>query len=247
MVEIIQAVQKSLASLRYGRIWLYLLGPVLATAFFMAGASALFLDQLIALFLEQPPMTWIGEWGLRPLASIFALLAAWLVILSASYFVAMLLTSVFVLPLMLDYIAAKDYPALARQGEESFVASVWNSVLALALFVVGWTVSLPLWMIPGLGAILPLLWIAWLNRRTFAYDALSAHASPGEARALRQKKSTPLFILGLLMAAMAHLPIAGLLAPSLAALAYIHFCLQALRRLREAQDAAVRGKRAPAI
>lgn len=43
----------------------------------------------------------------------------------------------------------------------------------------------------------------------------------------------PLLALGLIMALLAHVPFMGLLAPSLAALAYVHFCLEALRRLRQ--------------
>ncbi len=79
---------------------------------------------------------------------------------------------------------------------------------------------------------LPLFWIAWLNRRTFAYDVLSVHASDTEWRELRDKQSLPLLALGFIMAALAHVPFVGLLAPSLSALAYIHFCLEALRRMR---------------
>jgi uncharacterized protein involved in cysteine biosynthesis len=90
-----------------------------------------------------------------------------------------------------------------------------------------------LWLIPGFGMLLPLFWMAWLNRRTFAYDALSAHATSGEARELRRCRAMPLFGLGLVMAAITHVPIAGLFAPSLAALAYVHFCLEALRQLRK--------------
>ena len=39
-------------------------------------------------------------------------------------------------------------------------------------------------------------------------------------------------MLGALMAVLTHVPILGLFAPSLTALAYIHYCLEALRRLR---------------
>ena len=46
-------------------------------------------------------------------------------------------------------------------------------------------------------------------------------------------------LLGVAMALLAHLPFVGLLAPSLAALAYIHFCLEALRRLRQGAVVAV--------
>lgn len=104
---------------------------------------------------------------------------------------------------------------------------------AAVLFLGGWLVTLPLWLVPGLASILPFFWMAWLNRRTFAYDALSVHATDDEWRALRRQQAMPLLGLGLVMAVLAHIPFVGMLAPSLAALAYIHFCLEALRRLRQ--------------
>ena len=62
---------------------------------------------------------------------------------------------------------------------------------------------------------------------------LAAHTTPDEWRALRKQQAMPLLMLGMIMAALTHIPFVGLLAPSLAALAYIHFCLEALRRLRQ--------------
>ena len=227
------ALQRSLASLGSGKVWLYILGPALAAVLFMIGVSAAFLNYLITLFIEQPPMSWINEWGWSWLAQSLAVLGGWLVILSASYLVAMLLTAVLVLPLMLNHLAARDYPELARQGKENFVASTWNSVWAAVLFVIGWVATLPLWLIPGLGLFLPLFWMAWLNRRTFAYDSLAEHATEGEWRELRKRHAMPLLLLGFATAALTHVPFLGLLAPSLSALAYLHFCLESLRRLRQ--------------
>jgi len=233
MIEMMSALRRSLASLGEGKVWLYILGPALASALFMVGVSIAFLDYLITSFIEQPPMSWIAEWGALWLAKALAALGGWLVILSASYLVAMLLTAIFVLPLMLKHVAAADYPDLAKQGQDSIVASTWNSVWAAALFVIGWVVTLPLWLIPGLGLFLPLFWMAWLNRRTFAYDALAEHATGSEWRELRKLQALPLLMLGFAMAALTHVPFVGLLAPSLSALAYIHFCLESLRRLRQ--------------
>ena len=59
---------------------------------------------------------------------------------------------------------------------------------------------------------------------------MSAPAAP-----LRRKMIAgggALLLLGLIMALLAYIPFMGLLAPSLAALAYLHFCLESLRRLR---------------
>lgn len=40
-------------------------------------------------------------------------------------------------------------------------------------------------------------------------------------------------MLGITLALVAHVPLLGLLAPTLAAIAYVHYCLEALRRARQ--------------
>ena len=239
MTEVVLAIRRSFTTLGRGRVWLYMLGPALFALLVMIGLSVLLLDHLIAAFIEQPPMSWIAAWGAFWLAKVLAALGGWLLILSASYLVAMILTAVVVLPLLLSHLSAVDYPELARMGNDNLVAATWNSVWAAVLFIVGWVVTMPLWLVPGLGLILPFFWMAWLNRRTFAYDALAAHATEDEWRVLRREQATALLVLGLLMAVLAHVPFMGLIAPSLAALAYVHFCLESLRRLRQGAVVAI--------
>ena len=233
MSAVMLAVQRSFTTLGRGRVWLYMIVPALLALLVMIGLAWLALEQLVAVFLEQPPMSWVTAWGALWLAHLLAALGGWLVILSATYLVAMVLTAVIVLPLLLNHLAEVDYPELARMGADSFVAASWNSVWAAVLFIAGWLLTLPLWLIPGFGLVLPLFWMAWLNRRTFAYDALSAHASDAEWRELRRQQAMPLLGLGLVMALLTYVPFVGMFAPSLAALAYIHYCLEALRRLRQ--------------
>jgi uncharacterized protein involved in cysteine biosynthesis len=232
MSEVFLALRRSFTTLGRGRVWLYFFGPAIVAVLIMIGLSLLVLERLIASFVELPPMSWISAWGALWLAHLLAALGGWLLLLSASYVVAMLLTALVVLPLLLNHLAATDYPELARMGSDSVAAATWNSVSAALLFMLGWLLTMPLWLVPGLGLVLPFFWIAWLNRRTFAYDALAVHASDDEWRALRREQALPLLTLGLVMALLAHVPFVGLLAPSLAALAYVHFCLEALRRLR---------------
>ena len=239
MGEVMLALRRSLATLGRGRVWLYMLAPAIVAVLVMVGLSVVLLERLIALFVEQPPLSWIAAWGALWLAELLAGLSGWLLILSASYLVALLLAAIVVLPLLLDHLAATDYPDLARLGRDSLIASTWNSVAAALLFVVGWLLTLPFWLIPGAALLLPLFWMAWLNRRTFAFDALAAHATPDEWRELRRAQAFPLLALGLLLALLAHVPFLGLLAPSFAALAYLHFCLEALRRLRQGAVVAV--------
>ena len=233
MGDVMLALQRSLTTLGRGRVWLYMLAPAIVALLVMVGLSVLLLEHLIAAFVEQPPLSWVAAWGALWLAKLLAGLSGWLLILSASYLVAMLLTAIIVLPLLLNHLAAIDYPDLARMGSDSVVSSTWNSVWAALLFIAGWLLTLPLWLIPGVGLVLPLFWMAWLNRRTFAYDALSAHASDAEWRELRRQQAMPLLGLGLVMALLTYVPFVGMFAPSLAALAYIHYCLEALRQLRQ--------------
>ena len=233
MKEIMRAIRRTLKSLSDSKIWLYILAPALIAALFMIAVSIAFLDYLITRFIDMPPMNWIASWGALWLAKTLAALGGWMVILSASYLVAMIMTAVLILPLMLNYLSENNYSDLAQLGKNSFFASAWNSVWAAMLFVAGFIVTLPLWLVPGLGLFLPLLWMAWLCRKTFAYDALAMHATLDEWQKLRKEKATSLFILGLVMAALTHVPLIGMLAPSLGALAYLHYCLEALRQSRK--------------
>lgn len=240
---IVQALLRSFATLRRGRVWLLLLGPALLALLAWSVLAILALDGLIAALLDLPPMTWLTGWGAVWLAKLFAALGGWLLILAAAYLTAILLAAILVLPLLLKHVAASDYPELARMGKDSLVAATWNSVSAALLFVAGWLLTLPLWLIPGFGLLLPVFWMAWLNRRTFAYDALAAHASDGEWRTLRKQHAAPLLMLGIALALLAHLPLIGLLAPTLAALAYIHYTLEALRQLRQGAIVTIFGEK----
>jgi len=233
MPEIILALRRTLATLGRGRVWFYFFAPALAAILAMVTLWVFLLGHLIASFIEQPPFSWIADWGALWLAKVLAALGGWLIILSLSYLLAILITAIIVLPLLLKHLSAVDYPDVALRGSDSLVASTWNSLWAALLYIAGWLLTLPLWLVPGFGLILPFFWMAWLNRSTFAYDALAAHASAAEWKLLRREQGQPLFVLGLLLALLGHLPLIGLLAPSLAALAYIHFCLEALRRMRQ--------------
>lgn len=245
MNGVLLALGRSVSSLGRARVWLYLLVPTVLAVLAMSALSLFLLDRLVAALLEQPPMSWVASWGAIWPAHLLASLGGWLVILSASYLLAVLLTAIVVMPLLLEYLARNDYGDVARLGRDSVAASTLNSVWAALLFILGWLATLPLWLIPGLGLVLPLFWMAWLNRRTFAYDALSVHASADEWRELRRHHAGALLLLGVLMALLTHVPVLGLFAPSLAALAYIHYCLEALRRLRQGAVVAVQPLREP--
>jgi CysZ protein len=187
-------------------------------------------------------MTWLAGWGAVWLAKLGAVLGGWLLVLAAAFVTAMLLAAIFVMPMLIEHLAASDYPELARLGKDSLSGAVWNSVSAVLLFAGGWLLTLPLSVIPGFALLLPILWMAWLTRRTFAYDALTVHATDGGCRLLRRQHSFPLLLLGTTLALLTHVPVFGLLTPTMAALAYVHYCLEALRGLRHGAVVTVIGE-----
>jgi len=105
-------------------------------------------------------------------------------------------------------------------------------VIAITIFAVLWLVTLPLWF-TGIGALLvPLVISAYLNQRMFRHDAVADHANRAELRALNRNGRRRLFFLGLLPAVFLYVPLVNLLAPALTGLAFTHYQLGRLARLR---------------
>lgn len=232
MNNLFQALMRSVASLVKPGLWRYLLAPA-AFSFLLWLALAWWgFSMLVEWLLGHPPFAFLITWGLVWLAHILAYLGGWGVIFVFAYLTTTLIAAVFVLPLLLKKVAAREYPELALMGKDSFIAALWNSVMATLIFAIGWLLSLPFWILPFAGLVLPMLLLAWFNRKTFVFDCLAAHATEAEMQEIRRRHARPLFMLGLTLALLAHVPVLGLLVPALSALAYIHYCLEALRQLR---------------
>jgi hypothetical protein len=242
MAEVMLALAKTFANLRSGRVWLYVLTPALFSLLLTIGLAAWALGAVVQAMMDYPPMTLLVGWGLVGLAHILAYLGGWMVIFAVAYLCASLLAAIVIMPLMLKHLSATEYRDVAPMGRDSFVAAALNSLLATVLFIAGWLLSIPLWLIPGFSLLIPLLLMGWLNRRTFAYDALSMHATPGEWQEIRSRQKAPLFMVGLTMALLAHIPLLGLLVPALAALSFVHYGLEALRRARGGAVVTIKGE-----
>jgi len=80
--------------------------------------------------------------------------------------------------------------------------------------------------------VLPPVLSGFLNQRLFRYDALAEHASAEEYRAVLARAHGRLYLLGILLAFVYYIPLVNLAAPVLSALAFTHFCLAELARLR---------------
>ncbi len=234
-----QSLIRAFFSLLHPRMLALMLWPVLvALALWIALAFA-FWGQAVAAVNVMLRGTPVVEWmfSVAPLAMIAAQLG-W--VLLALLFVplvlvtATLIIGVFAMPMMVNHVAERDYPKLARRRGGGAVGSAWSAFVASLWFGALVGVSLPLWLVPPLWPALPALLLGYLNYRMFPYDALADHASADElGRILRQDRA-PLFALGVLVALAGHVPLLGLFAPVYGALAFIHYGLARLHALRTA-------------
>lgn len=239
MTEVLKAYARALKSLLTPGILWHLLWPtVLAVALWIAVAWMSW-DTIGAgverLFNEVSWLNWILQrWEASALAgAIFVKVVLGLLMIPLIYGTAMLIVAVFALPLMLERVAAKDYAELERRNGGTLAGSLGNALLAVTVFIVGWVVTLPLWLIPGMGIVLPVLLSGYLNYRGYSYDALSAHAGADELEAVLARERGGLYLAGIVAGLLAFVPVVNLVAPAYAGLAFIHYCLEALRRGRE--------------
>ena len=231
MIEVFAAFNRSLRDLtRREVLWHALWPPLLALVLWLVVGYALWAQGMDLMARVLPQLPWQGwEWVAR-WAAVFLLLAAFAVLV---YVTAILLVAVFALPRLIELVAARDYPDLGRHGENVFWGSLGTTLGAGATFIFGSLLMLPLLLIPGVLLVLPLAWGAWLNQRTFRFDALAEHASRAEMQRLVRENRSRFYAAGLATAAAAHVPLLNLLAPALTALVFVHLGLAALRRQRQ--------------
>ncbi len=238
MKEVLKAYGRALKSLLQPAILWHLVWPTLVAIGFWGVVAWLTWDTVGAgierLFNEVAWLHWILQrWEASALAAaVVAKLVLGLLLLPLIYGTALFVVAVFALPLMLARVAATDYADLEQRRGGSLAGSAWNALVALVVFLLGWVLTLPLWLVPGLGVALPVLLSAYLNQRAFRYDALAEHADAQELAAVIEAERGQLYLVGIVAGLLVYVPVLNLVAPAYAGLAFIHYCLAALRRRR---------------
>ncbi len=237
MNEIAKALVKAFASLLHPRMLLLMLWPVLVAFVMWLGLAYAFWSQAAAWlqlqFEQSDVITWaISVWPLTYLATHLAWILLVLLFVPVVLVTAVLIIGVFAMPAMVAHVAERAYPQLERRQGGSFAGSVWNSMMALIWLVLLVLLSLPLWLIPPLWPLLPIVLFGYLNQRVFPYDALAEHASAWEMETLIRRERVELFLLGVALALFGMIPLIGFFAPVYGGLAFIHYCLARLAQLR---------------
>jgi CysZ protein len=237
-----QSLIRAFLSLLHPRMLALMVWPALVALALWIGLALAFWSRALAavdaLLRGTPVVQWMGE--AAPLA-VFASQLGW--ILLVLLFVplvlvtATLIIGAFAMPAMVNHVAAKEFPRLARRRGGSAISgatgSAWNALVAMSWFALLAVATLPLWLLPPLWPALPVLLIGYLNYRMFAYEALLEHASPGELSLLLRQERAGWFALGMAVALAGYVPLFGLFAPVYGGLAFTHYGLARLEALRD--------------
>ncbi|MCB1912181.1 MAG: EI24 domain-containing protein [Rhodocyclaceae bacterium] len=238
MKEILRAYALAIRSLGRRDILWHLLWPGLLSLVVWIGLAIGFWNPLTDLALATlNGWDWLHSWTSSSqfgagFVAVTVQIALGLAILPLIYVTAAILVATVSLPLMLERVARTDYALLEERRGGSQTGSAINALWAALVFGVVLLLSLPLWLVPGLGLVIPLMLTAWLNRRAFRYDALMMHADREEMRTLSQRHDGSMLLLGVGCAALAYIPLVNLFAPAFCGLAFVHYLLAALERHR---------------
>ncbi len=221
------------------------------------------IDQLHAWFSDYGLFRQSGEildsLGLSSLRTLLVPLIAMWLLLPFMIVTALLLIGLLVMPSIANHVGRRDYPQLERRHGGSFAGSVWVSLSSFTVFLIAWSITLPLNLVPLFALIVqPLLW-GWLTCRVMTYDALADFADKHELNTIRASQRLPLLLIGVATGSLGAAPgllwlggvMSVILFPVLAAVAiwlyllifmfsglwFQHYCLDSLARLRSMPEA----------
>ena len=236
MRAVLRALAGAVKSLVHPIILLILLVPMLIALAIWVGVGWAYWDTwtsaIQAAAVDHLAFTWAADWDLARLASWLAAAVVLAILAPAVILTAILIATVFAMPVLVRHVARKDYPNLELRHGGTVVGSIWNALAAIFVFALLWIVTLPLWLLGPLAIPLPLLLSAYLNQRLFRYDALSDHADAAEMKQIFESARGRLCLLGLLTGLIYFIPPFNLVAPVFAALAFIHLNLDEVQRMR---------------
>ncbi len=236
-MSVFGALGYGLVNLFHPRMLWLMVWPMLV-ALTVWGVAAFVLWTRLALWMAallqqwaDPVLGWV-PFDLGTAATIIANVMLLLLFVPLVYFTAIFILGVFGMDKMVDHVAATSFPGLERRRGGSTAGAIWNGVLAVAGMALVFVVSLPLWLVPPLGPIVLLGILSWGNQRLLRYDALSQHADKTEMARIFRERRGALWILGILLALLAYVPLVGFFGPVVFGLAFIRDLLGALIELR---------------
>lgn len=202
--------------------WIFLvwfsLGPLSELAVYLLGAMGVEVD----VYPEaQSTLAGFARSVLTPML-VFGLMWPFVATL------AVLLASLYATPLVVKYLGQREFAHLEKKGNAGFVRGVWVACKSVVIFLVVWILTLPLWLIPGVAFLMPILLTAYLLMTVMRFDALATHASVDEINRMTQRDTGSSWFIGLVCAFLSFIPPVLLIMPVMSALAFTRHYLQVL-------------------
>ena len=236
MQETLIALVRALKCFFHPKMLSLILWPMLIATLVWGGAAFYFWHDWVASltnFAEQLNATaYLQKHELSWIAGYFITFLIFMLLLPVVYITALLITSIFAMPLMINHIALRDFPNLEQKHGGTVAGSVWNGLVAVLIYVVLWLITLPLWLFTPFAVLIPIFLTAYLNQRMFRYDALADHASAIEFEQIMERASTKFYLLGGMLALLQFIPILQFFTPVYIGLAFIYLSLAELDKLR---------------
>ncbi len=218
-------------------LWL-MVWPMLVSVFAW-GLVAFFLWTKLALWIAGNLDKWmnavpfVASLDLGTASLVAANVLLFLLFVPLVYLTALFIIGIFGMQKMVDHVAANSFPGLERRRGGSAAGGVWNAVVALCGMALIFIVTSPLWLLPPLWPLIPLAALTWGNQKLLRYDALAEHAESGEMLKIFRERRAGMYVLGLLLALAAYVPVVGFVAPVVFGLAFIRYLLGALESTRQ--------------
>lgn len=230
LLDALAGAFRSLFSLRM--LWL-MVWPVLAALVLWGVLAVVFWTPLQNAWLWLYDYLGIAEWltGIEPawIGAALQVLLHLMLFVPMVMLTALVLTAIFGMDAMVNTVSERFFPQLEKRHGGGVIGSAANAFIAVSMFIGMWVVTLPLWLLGPVGAVIPFIAAGYLNQRLFRYDALAIHADAGELKSMVEKYRGELWALGILLGLVQFVPVLNFFAPVFTGLAYIHFCLGKLR------------------
>jgi Etoposide-induced protein 2.4 (EI24) len=237
----LNAFLKALLSQCHPRMLILLALPFLVCTLVLGLVAGFAWDPLsawVSAHMLEPSSTigkaylWASSLGLGGIKDILMISIAFLFFTPLAFVLGLAVTAAVAMPAVVRFLSSGGYKDVHFDGSFSLAASLLNSLVALGVFVLVYMLSVPLWLFPIVGLVVPWLCWSWLTSRIMRFDSLLEHATSAEREVLIKQNRTQYFLLGMMLSALNFFPLMVLITPVLSALAFGHFSLQALRELR---------------
>ncbi|MBP8183496.1 MAG: EI24 domain-containing protein [Rhodoferax sp.] len=203
---------------------------------------------------------WLDSVGLGSIKIFLAPLIVIFVVTPIIVVVSLLVVALMMTPFLVRLVAMRRFAGLEERNGASFLHGLLWSLGSAVAAILAMVLSIPLWFVPPLVLILPPLIWGWLTYRVMAFDALALHADAEERHTLFQRHRAQLLGMGVIAGYLGAAPslvwASGvvfaaafvILVPlaiwiytlvfAFASLWFAHYCLAALKMLRDERSAA---------